>query len=74
MTASKFSFVLPELIKQAMRKKAAGQSQILRTRIVEVAEHVTGDVNTTLTNDQMMIIAQEVGGTYVTEGRHRIVF
>ena len=75
MTASQFTtYVFPELVKQALRKKAAGQAQILRTRVVEVAEHVTDDVNTVLTTEQMELVAQAVGGTYVTEGRHRIVF
>jgi ribosomal protein L10 len=61
---TKFSVVKPELIKQALRKKANGQKHIARTKIVEVAEHITDEVVTFLTVDNMNELAMAVGGTY----------
>jgi hypothetical protein len=76
MTKSKFAMVLPELIKQAQRKKSAGQPHITRTRMVEVAEHVIDDTVTFLTPIHMILVAQAVGGTYVSgaQGNSKIVF
>jgi len=65
MTNSQWTIVKPELKKQALRKKANGQTGILRTRLVEVAEHVTDNPVTWLSVDQLEELAEELGGTYV---------
>jgi len=65
MTKSQWTVVKPELIKQALRKKANGQTGILRTRMVEVAEHVTDNPVTWLTVAHMEELAADLNGTYV---------